>query len=198
MPSFQPVKGERSELSTMDGRTMAMGRSRPRRARRDSPRLFVKVYVFGQPRCCARRRPTRASLLRAQRARLRFRTPASSPAGAEASLPPRPSAWRRSALSSSGPSARSSTRRMVSRSESISLAASNCESLAGLIVLQLFGDAAVAHADNVAGRKMHQAGVIALSQKVEQVDRGIDVGRERIAHIRIEIRQTGAVHDEVE
>src|SRR6266851_8938864 len=43
MPSFQPVNGERSELSTIEGRTMAMGRSRPRRARMDSPRLFVKV-----------------------------------------------------------------------------------------------------------------------------------------------------------
>src|SRR4030088_469292 len=27
--SFQPAKGEPSELSTIDGRTMAMGRSRP-------------------------------------------------------------------------------------------------------------------------------------------------------------------------
>jgi len=43
IPSFQPVKGERSELSTIDGRTMAIGRSRPCRARIDSPRLFVKV-----------------------------------------------------------------------------------------------------------------------------------------------------------
>src|SRR5205814_7400404 len=37
-----------------------------------------------------------------------------------------------------------------------------------VIVLQFFGNTAVAHADNVAGRKMHQPGVIALSQKVER------------------------------
>src|SRR2546430_11609226 len=30
IPSFQPANGERSELSTIDGRTMAMGRSLPR------------------------------------------------------------------------------------------------------------------------------------------------------------------------
>ena len=43
MPSFHPVNGERSELSTIDGRTMAIGRSLPCRARIDSPRLFVNV-----------------------------------------------------------------------------------------------------------------------------------------------------------
>jgi hypothetical protein len=42
-PSFHPVKGERSELPTIEGRIIAMGRSLPWRARRDSPRLFVKV-----------------------------------------------------------------------------------------------------------------------------------------------------------
>src|SRR5256885_11029326 len=36
--------------------------------------------------------------------------------------------------------------------------------------------------------RSHQPGVIALSQKVEQVDRGIDVGRECIAQIRVEVR----------
>src|ERR1700682_6038087 len=59
IPSFQPENGERIELSTMDGRTMAMGKSLPWRARIDSPRLFVYVYVLGQPRCFARRTPTR-------------------------------------------------------------------------------------------------------------------------------------------
>ncbi len=57
-----------------------------------------------------------------------------------------------------------------------------------VIIPQLFGDPAVAHADNVAGRKMHQPGVIALSEKTEQIDRRIDVGRDCIAQIRIEIR----------
>src|SRR5579859_4388151 len=41
MPSFQPENGERSELSTIEGRTTAIGKSCPCRARIDSPRLFV-------------------------------------------------------------------------------------------------------------------------------------------------------------
>src|SRR6266481_2474035 len=64
--------------------------------------------------------------------------------------------------------------------------------------MKLFGDTAVAHANHVTSGKMHQAGVIALAQKVEQVNGGIDVGRERIAQIGIEIRQASAVHDDVE
>src|SRR6266571_1723954 len=67
-----------------------------------------------------------------QRARLRFRIPSSSLADAEASSPPRPSAWRRSALVNSGLSARASIRRIVSRSESTSRSASNCGESAGL------------------------------------------------------------------
>src|SRR5215470_19829137 len=43
IPSFQPENGERVELSTMEGRTTAMGKSLPRRAKIDSPRLLVKV-----------------------------------------------------------------------------------------------------------------------------------------------------------
>src|ERR1700688_906322 len=62
MPSFQPLNGVYCELSTIDGRTIAIGKSRPRCARIDSPRLLVKVYVFGQPRYCARRIPTRTNL----------------------------------------------------------------------------------------------------------------------------------------
>src|SRR5712692_11407520 len=54
-----------------------------------------------------------------------------------------------------------------------------------VIVLQLFGNPAVAHADNIAGGEMHQPGVLALSQKVKQVGRRIHIGRERIAQIRI-------------
>src|SRR5579859_5656715 len=43
IPSFQPENGVRVELSTIDGRTTATGRSFPRRARIASPRLFVNV-----------------------------------------------------------------------------------------------------------------------------------------------------------
>src|ERR1700693_1803510 len=59
IPSFQPENGERSELSIIDGRTMAIGKSLPRVASTDSPKLFVNVYVLGHPRCCARRIPIR-------------------------------------------------------------------------------------------------------------------------------------------
>src|ERR1700681_3564555 len=64
IPSFHPENGERSELSTIDGRTIAIGKSLPRVASTDSPKLFVKVYVLGQPKCCARRIPIRTSRLR--------------------------------------------------------------------------------------------------------------------------------------
>src|SRR5580704_3653605 len=43
IPSFQPVNGERSELSTIEGRTMAIGNSPALRASMDSPRLLVNV-----------------------------------------------------------------------------------------------------------------------------------------------------------
>src|SRR4029077_11664141 len=46
IPSFHPTNGERSELSTIDGRTIAIGKSFPCFASIDSPRLFVNVYVF--------------------------------------------------------------------------------------------------------------------------------------------------------
>ena len=43
IPSFHPINGERSELSTIDGRTIAIGRPAPRRAINDSARLLVNV-----------------------------------------------------------------------------------------------------------------------------------------------------------
>ena len=49
MPSFHPRKGFATDVSTMDGRTTAMGNPVPRLTIRDSARLLVKVYVFGQP-----------------------------------------------------------------------------------------------------------------------------------------------------
>src|ERR1700719_94139 len=44
IPSFHPVNGERSELSTIEGRTMAMGRSRPRRACIDMANHLAKRF----------------------------------------------------------------------------------------------------------------------------------------------------------
>src|SRR5215472_8136362 len=70
IPSFHPQNGVRSELSTIDGRITAIGKSRPRSTSIDSPRLFVNVYVFGQPKCCARFMPTRTNRFRTQRCRL--------------------------------------------------------------------------------------------------------------------------------
>jgi len=45
---------------------------------------------------------------------------------------------------------------------------------------------------------MHQAGVVALAQKIEKIVGGIDVGGKRIAKIGIEISEPGAVGDYVE
>jgi len=67
-----------------------------------------------------------------------------------------------------------------------------------VIVVQFLGDPSIAHADHIAGGKMHQPGVAALPQKVKQVDCGIHIGRKRIAQIGIEIRQARAVHNQVE
>ncbi len=53
---------------------------------------------------------------------------------------------------------------------------------AGIVVgAEFFVDAAVAHADHVAGGEMHQSGVVALAQEIEEVASGIDVGGERVA-----------------
>src|SRR5205085_8223153 len=43
MPSFQPTKGLLTDVSTMDGRTIAIGKSLPRFAISDSARLLVRV-----------------------------------------------------------------------------------------------------------------------------------------------------------
>src|SRR5258707_668140 len=43
MPSFQPLNGVYCELSTIEGRTIAIGKSLPRCERIDSPRLLVNV-----------------------------------------------------------------------------------------------------------------------------------------------------------
>ncbi len=66
-----------------------------------------------------------------------------------------------------------------------------------VIVSQRFHDPAVAHADHVAGRKVHQPGMTALSQEFEQVDCRINVGGKGIAQIGIEIRQPCAVYNQI-
>ncbi len=45
---------------------------------------------------------------------------------------------------------------------------------------------------------MHQPGVIALAEEIEETVRGIDVGRESVAQVRIEIGEAGAVRNDVE
>ena len=45
---------------------------------------------------------------------------------------------------------------------------------------------------------MHQAGVVALAQEIEQIARRIDVGGERVAQVGIEIGEAGAVGNDVE
>src|SRR6266704_2147281 len=147
MPSFQPVNGERSELSTIEGRTTAMGRSRPRRG------SFI-------PAAAQRLTAKRLGQLRT------FSACFDSP------------------------------NRLAQR---IDLALGiELRGICGIVIVaQLLGNAAVAHAYSVAGREMHEPGVIALSQKFQQMDRRIDIGRDGITQIWIEIRQASAVHDEV-
>ena len=45
---------------------------------------------------------------------------------------------------------------------------------------------------------MHQSGVVALSQKIQQMQRRIHVGRKGVSQIGIKIRQPRAVHNQVE
>ena len=45
---------------------------------------------------------------------------------------------------------------------------------------------------------MQQSRVMALPLKLEQTDRGANVRGERLSQVRIEIRQTGTVEDEIE
>ena len=63
-----------------------------------------------------------------------------------------------------------------------------------VVVLQLFRHAPVAHAHDVARRKMHQAGMVALAQKIQQMKSRIHIRSKRVAQVRIEIRQPRAVH----
>ena len=60
---------------------------------------------------------------------------------------------------------------------------------------QLLANAPVTHAHDVASRKMHQAGVLAFAEEVEQVKRGIDVRGKGVAQIRVKVRQSRAIDD---
>ena len=169
MPSFHPVNGERSELSTMEGRTMAMGKFAALLAPEiDSPRLFVNVYVFGQPRCCARlQADSHQPVARpAQRGCASIRHPALSraPLGRIAASP---SACRRRAFESSGLFARlfDAPDHFAQRSNFLFGVESRGSRRRIVIVVQFFHHAAVAHSHNVASGKMHQAGVIDCRKK---------------------------------
>ena len=67
-----------------------------------------------------------------------------------------------------------------------------------VVRLHFLDDAAVLRAHHVARRKMQQRGVIRFAQKFDQVKDRRDVARQRLAKIRIEIRQAGAVDDQVQ
>ena len=67
-----------------------------------------------------------------------------------------------------------------------------------VIWLQLFGDAAVARADDIAGGEMQQRGVIGFAKKFDQVDGGFHVAGQRVAQIGIEIGQARAVDHQIE
>src|ERR1700694_4753451 len=54
MPSFQPTNGSCTDVSTMAGRTTAMGKPAPYLEISDSARLLVREYVLGHPSYAAR------------------------------------------------------------------------------------------------------------------------------------------------
>src|ERR1700757_1837792 len=64
-------------------------------------------------------------------------------------------------------------------------------------VLQIFSDAPIAHTDDITGGKVHQRSVIAGANKMQEMFGGVDIGRNGIAHIGIEIGQSGPVYDKI-
>src|SRR5271166_4534892 len=58
MPSFHPRNGFATDVSTIAGRTIAIGNPAPYFTISDSARLLVYVYVFGQPSSFARVLPS--------------------------------------------------------------------------------------------------------------------------------------------
>src|ERR1700730_12827084 len=66
MPSFQPTKGSWTDVSTMAGRTTAMGKPAPYLEISDSARLLVRVYVLGHPSSAARFMPYSVKYSRSQ------------------------------------------------------------------------------------------------------------------------------------
>ncbi len=62
---------------------------------------------------------------------------------------------------------------------------------------KLLEHAPVPPAHHVACGEMQQRGMIASGQKIQQVLRRAHIHRQRIAQVRIEIRQTRAVHDQI-
>src|SRR5580704_3721191 len=67
MPSFHPRNGFETEVSTIAGRTTAIGKPAPRFTISDSARLLVSVYVLGQPNSLARRVPASVRYVFSQR-----------------------------------------------------------------------------------------------------------------------------------
>src|SRR5216683_1111815 len=70
MPSFHPRSGFATDVSTIAGRTTAIGSPVPCFTISDSARLLVNVYVFGQPNSFARCVP--ASIKYVFNQRIRF------------------------------------------------------------------------------------------------------------------------------
>ena len=67
-----------------------------------------------------------------------------------------------------------------------------------VIGYERFSDAAVAIADHVTGREVQHRRVIALAQEIDQMKRAVNVDRQRLAQIGIEISQAGAVDYQIE
>ena len=67
-----------------------------------------------------------------------------------------------------------------------------------VIRLHFLDHPAVLRPHHVAGRKVHQRGVIGCAQKFDQVQDRRHIARQGFAKVRIEIRQAGTVDDEVQ
>jgi hypothetical protein len=60
---------------------------------------------------------------------------------------------------------------------------------------QFLGDTAIAHANDIASRQMHERGVFGRANKVNQMLGRFNVGRKRFAQVGIEVGETCAVDD---
>src|SRR5689334_25023202 len=71
--------------------------------------------------------------------------------------------------------------------------------IAGRVIrLQVFNDTPVASAYDIASGKMQQRGMIGCAEEFDQMRRGFNVAAQSIAQVGIEVRQTRAIHNQID